>query len=128
MYIVLLLDEVFCRHKLAPFDLWSHLILGFLCWIFVWVAHLLVIEGYKVSQDHCVSLYVLLSPLLNVWWYLGTMTLGAYTLIIVISFWCIAPFISMKHPLSHLTNVVLKSTLSDVSIGIPAYFGGPLAW
>jgi hypothetical protein len=29
---------------------------------------------------------------------LGTLTLGAYRLIIVISFWCISPFISMKCP------------------------------
>jgi hypothetical protein len=34
---------------------------------------------------------------------LGALTLGAYTLIIVISFWCISPFISMECPsLSHL--------------------------
>jgi hypothetical protein len=40
---------------------------------------------------------------------LGTLTLGAYRLKIVISFQCIAPFISMKCPsLSCLTNVSLK--------------------
>jgi hypothetical protein len=34
----------------------------------------------------------------------------------------------MKYPsLSHLSNVSLKSTLSDISIGTPAYFQGPLA-
>jgi hypothetical protein len=55
--------------------------------------------------------------------------IGAYRLIIVISFWCISPFINMECPsLSHLINVGLKSTLSEVSIGIPACFGGPLAW
>jgi hypothetical protein len=44
---------------------------------------------------------------------LGALTLGAYGLIIVISFWCISPFISMECPsLSHLINVGLKSTLS----------------
>jgi hypothetical protein len=32
MYIVLLLDEIFCRHQLVPFDLWCYLVLGFLCW------------------------------------------------------------------------------------------------
>jgi hypothetical protein len=55
---------------------------------------------------------------------LGVLTLGAYKLIIVISFWCSAPLISMKWPLSHLTNVSLKSTLSNISIAIPACFGG----
>jgi hypothetical protein len=52
---------------------------------------------------------------------LGTLTLGAYTLITVISFWCIAPFI--KCPLSHLTNVILKSSLSEMCIATSACFG-----
>jgi hypothetical protein len=39
------------------------------------------------------------------------MKLGAYRLIIFISFWSISPFISMEYPsLSHLINVDLKST------------------
>jgi hypothetical protein len=61
---------------------------------------------------------------------LGALILGAYRLIIVISFWCISPFISMECPsLSHLINVGLKSTLSVISIGSPVCFGGvPLAW
>jgi hypothetical protein len=59
---------------------------------------------------------------------LGTLTLSAYKLIIVISFWCIFPFISMKCPfLSHLISVSLKSILSEVSIATPACFGEPLA-
>jgi hypothetical protein len=60
---------------------------------------------------------------------LGGLTLGAYRLIIVISFWSIAPFISMECPsLSRLINVGLKSTVSEVSIATPACFQGPLAW
>jgi hypothetical protein len=60
---------------------------------------------------------------------LGALTLGAYRLIMVISFWSISPFISMECPaLSHLINVGLKSTLSEISIATPACFGGPLAW
>jgi hypothetical protein len=60
---------------------------------------------------------------------LGALMLGAYWLIIVISFWCISPFISMNSPsLSHLINVSLKSALSEVSIATPTCFGGPLAW
>jgi hypothetical protein len=74
------------------------------------------------------ELNVFLSPLVYVI-KLGTLTLDAYRLIIIISFWCTAPFISLKCPsLSHLTNFSLKSTLSDISIAIPAWFGGPLAW
>jgi hypothetical protein len=56
---------------------------------------------------------------------LGVLTLGAYRLIIVISFWCISPFISMECPfLSHLINVSLKSTLSEINIATPACLGG----
>jgi hypothetical protein len=59
---------------------------------------------------------------------LGALTLGAYRLIIVISFWSISPFITMERPLSYLINVGLKSTLSEISIATPACFGGPLSW
>jgi hypothetical protein len=60
---------------------------------------------------------------------LGALMFGAYRLIIILSFWCISPFISMECPsLSHLTNVGLKSTLSEVSIATLACFQGPLAW
>jgi hypothetical protein len=60
---------------------------------------------------------------------LGVLTLAAYRLIIVISFWCIFPFINMECPsLSHLINVGLKSILSEINIATPACFGGPLAW
>jgi hypothetical protein len=60
---------------------------------------------------------------------LGMLTLGAYRLIVVISLWCIFPFISMECPcLSRLINVGLKSTLSKISIATLACFGGPLAW
>jgi hypothetical protein len=52
---------------------------------------------------------------------LSVLTLGAYRLIIVISFWCISPFINIECPsLSHLINVSLKSTLSEISITTPA--------
>jgi hypothetical protein len=57
---------------------------------------------------------------------LGALKLGAYWLIIVISFWCISPFISMEFPsLSHLIIVSLKSTLSTISVATPACFQGP---
>jgi hypothetical protein len=60
---------------------------------------------------------------------LGALILDSYRLIIVISFWCISSFVSMNCPsLSHLINVSLKSTLSDISIATPACFGAPLSW
>jgi hypothetical protein len=60
---------------------------------------------------------------------LGELTLGAYGLMIIISFWSISPFITMECPsLSHLINVGLKSTLSEISIATLACFWGPLAW
>jgi hypothetical protein len=56
---------------------------------------------------------------------LGVLTLGAYRLIIIISFWSISPLISMECPfLSHLINVGLKSTLSEISIATLPVFGG----
>jgi hypothetical protein len=60
---------------------------------------------------------------------LGALTLDAYRLIFVISFWCISPFISMEcTSLSHFINVGLKSTLSRISIATSPCFGGQLAW
>jgi hypothetical protein len=56
-----------------------------------------------------------------------SLILGAYRLIIIISFWCI-PFSRMKRLLSRLTNVSLKSTFSDISIATPGCFWGPLTW
>jgi hypothetical protein len=54
---------------------------------------------------------------------LGAPKLGAYKLIIFISSCYIALFIRMKCPtLSLLTNLGLKSTLSDISIALPACF------
>jgi hypothetical protein len=46
MYLMLLQDEIFCRHQLGSFDLWCHLVLEFHCWFFVWMAYLLVLEWY----------------------------------------------------------------------------------
>jgi hypothetical protein len=51
---------------------------------------------------------------------LGALMLGTFRLIII-SFWCISPFISKECPsLSCLINVGLKSTLSEISIATPA--------
>jgi hypothetical protein len=60
---------------------------------------------------------------------LGALTLGARRLIIDVFFWCISPFISTNCPsLSHLINVSLKSTLSEINVATSACFLGPLAW
>jgi hypothetical protein len=54
---------------------------------------------------------------------LGALTLGAYRLMIIISFWSISPFISMECPsLSYLINVDLKSTLSGRKYCYPCLF------
>jgi hypothetical protein len=59
---------------------------------------------------------------------LGALMLGTYRLIIVISSWCISPFISIESPsLSCLINVSLKSTLSKIGIATPDCFQGSLA-
>jgi hypothetical protein len=48
---------------------------------------------------------------------------------IVTSSWWIVPFINMKWPsLPLLSDFSLKPTLSDTSIGAPAYLGDPFAW
>jgi hypothetical protein len=96
MYIVLLPDEIFYWHQLGPFGLWYHVGLGFLCWFFCLDN---ISNGDKgvlkspittVLESICAfkSFSVCLIKL-------GTLTLGTYRLIVVISFWCIAPFISM---------------------------------
>jgi hypothetical protein len=60
---------------------------------------------------------------------LGALMLGAYRLIIVISFWCISPFINMECPsLYCLINVGLKFTLSEIRFATPACSRGPPAW
>jgi hypothetical protein len=59
---------------------------------------------------------------------LGALMLGAYRLIIVTSFWCISPFISMECPsFSCLINVGLKSTLSEISF-YPYLFSGTICF
>jgi hypothetical protein len=125
MHIVQKLDEIFCRNQLE--SIWSMvwLVIDFFIdflirWPMYWWWGVLksptttVLESVFVFRSCRVCLMKLM--------------LGAYKLIIVISFWCISPFISMECPLSHLINVYLKSTLSEISIATPACFWGPLAW
>jgi hypothetical protein len=95
MNIVQKLNEIFCRHQLSPFDLWCDLVLEFLYWFFVWMTYLLV-KGVLKSLTPTVleSIYVFKSFKVCLM-KLGALTLGEYMLIIVISFWCFLPFISM---------------------------------
>jgi hypothetical protein len=128
MYIVQKLNEIFCRHHLGPFDLWCDLDLRFLYWFFfldnistgdrrvLKSPTTIVLEAIYVFRSFRVHLMKL-----------GALTLGACRLIIVISFWCISPSISMECPsLSHLINVSSKSTLSEISIDTPAWFWGTI--
>jgi hypothetical protein len=56
---------------------------------------------------------------------LAALTLGAYRLILVISFWCISPFISINYPsLSCLINVSLKSIGLKQVLPLLPVFGG----
>jgi hypothetical protein len=123
-------EEIFCRHQLGPFDLWCDLVLEFLYWFFC-LDDLSIGDGgvlksptTTVLGSICVfkSFRICLIKL-------GALMLSAYRLIIVISFWCISPFISMECcSLSHLINVSLKSTLAEISIATPAWFWGSMAW
>jgi hypothetical protein len=133
MYIVQMLDEIFCRHQLGSFDLWCDLVLEFLYWFFcldnlsIGDREILKCLTTTVLESKCAfkSLKVCLMKLDLV---VLALRLDAYMLIIVISCWWISPFINMECPLSHLINVSLKSTLSEVRIAAPDCFGGPLAW
>jgi hypothetical protein len=93
MYIVWKLDEIFCRHQLGTFDLWCGLVLEFLYWLFVWLTYLLVMGGIKLSHYHSIGVYRSFRVCLMK---LHILMLGPYRLIIVISFCCISPFVSME--------------------------------
>jgi hypothetical protein len=85
-----LLDEIFCRHQLGPFDLWCHLILGFLCWfLFGW--HIIGDRGVLKSPTTTVleSICTFMSFSVH-WMKLVALILGAYRLIFAVSFWCIS--------------------------------------
>jgi hypothetical protein len=116
--------------KLGPFDLWCYLVLGFICWFFclddLSVGSRGVLSSPTTIVLECTCAFKFFTVCLIK---LGALTLGAYKLVIVISFWCNAHFISMKCPsLSWLINVSLKSTLSDISIVTSVCFWEALAW
>jgi hypothetical protein len=126
MYIVQKLDKIFCRYQLGPIDLWYDLVLEFFSSFFFLDDLSIGDMGVLKSPSNTVLefIYVFRSFRVHLM-KLGALMLGAYRLIIVISFWCISSFISMVCPSSsHLINVNLKSTLSEISIATPACFWG----
>jgi hypothetical protein len=120
-------DGIFYRCLSGPLNLCCHSVLKFLCWFFVWISiddrGVLKSPAISISGSICVlkSSSICLMKL-------GALTLSTYKSTVVISSWCISPFITMKWPsLSLLTNLGLKSTLSDISIATTACFEEPLA-
>jgi hypothetical protein len=130
MYIMWKLDEIFCRYQVGPFDLWCDLVLEFLYWYFC--LDDLSIGNRRVLKCPTTTVLESIYAFRSFRVYLMklvALTLGAYRLIIVISFWCISLFVSMECPsLSHVINVSVNSTLSEISIATPACFQGPVAW
>jgi hypothetical protein len=120
-------DEIFCRHQLGTS--WCDLVLEFPYWFFVWMTYLLVMGVLKSPTTTVLESVCAFKSFRVCLMKLGALTLGACRSILVIFFWFISPFISMKCPsLSHLINVNLKSTLSDINIATPTSFQGPLPW
>jgi hypothetical protein len=85
------------RHPLGPFDLLCHLVLWFLYWFFCVDDLSIGDRGLLKSPTTTVLESICSFKSFNVCLMkLGALILGAYRLI-VISFWCIAPFISLKY-------------------------------
>jgi hypothetical protein len=125
--IMLLLGEIFYWNQLGLFDLWCHLVPGFLCWLCLdnlCIGDRGVLKSPTTTILESIGAFKSFSICLMK---LGALILCAYRLIIVTSFLCIAPFISMKWSLFCLLNVSLNSTLSDISIAAPVCFRGPIA-
>jgi hypothetical protein len=81
------LDEIFCRHQVVPFDLWWGLVLEFLYWLFCLDDLSIGDRGVLKSPTTTVmeSIYAFRSFRVCLM-KLGTLMLGAYRMIIVISF------------------------------------------
>jgi hypothetical protein len=114
MHIVQKLNNTFYRHQLGPFALWSNSVLKFLSFFFCLDDLSIGDRGILKSPTTTVleSVYAFRSFSVCLM-KLGVLMLGACRLVIVISFWCISPFIRMECPsFSHFINVSLKYTLS----------------
>jgi hypothetical protein len=87
MYIVLLKGEIFYWYLLGQFDLWCHLVLGFLYWFFclddLFIGYRRVLTSPTTIMFGSISRFKSFNVCLMK---LGTLTLGTYRLIIVTSF------------------------------------------
>jgi hypothetical protein len=119
------LDEIFCKYQLG--SILSMVWFSFRISLLIFCLDDLSIDDRGVLKSPTTtvleSIYVF-RPFRVCLMKLGALMLGAYKLIIVISFWCISPFISTDCPLFHLINVSLKSTLSEISIATLPILGG----
>jgi hypothetical protein len=85
------------------------------------MTYLLVMGGITVSHYHMLEFMCVFRSFRVCLMKMGALILSAYRLIVVISFWCISPFICIEYPsLFCLVNVSLKSTLFEISIATPA--------
>jgi hypothetical protein len=78
MYIVLLLDEIFCRHQLWPIHLWCHFVLGFFC-----LDNLSIGDGGVLNSPTTTVLESTFKSFSVCLIKLGVLMLGAYRLIII---------------------------------------------
>jgi hypothetical protein len=124
IYIVLLHDGILCRHLSGSFDLWCHSILEFLYWFFclgdLSIGDRVVLKSPTTTVLGSICVFNCISVCLMK---LGVLRVGTNKLIIVTSLDIFFLFISIKRPsLSLLTNLGLKSTLSDISICYSSLF------
>jgi hypothetical protein len=110
-YIILLQDGILCRHLSVPLGLWCYSVLEFvdfllsewpLCWWWM---------SIKVFHHHCVGVYLWLKSFSVCFMKLGAPTLSACQLMIVISSWSIAPFVSMIWPSLSLLTILIWNPL-----------------
>jgi hypothetical protein len=118
MNIVWMLDEIFCRCHLGPFDLWCDLVLEFL-WFFVWMTYLLEMGAVlkstittmldSICDFKCIRLCLMK---------LGALSLGSYRVIIVISFCCIPLFDQCRFEVYFVWCKYCYSCLLSGTIGL----------
>jgi hypothetical protein len=94
MYIVQPLGEIFCRHQQGPFGIWCDLVLQILYWFFCLDDLCIGDRGVLRSPTITVLEFIIVFRSFRVCLMkLGALMLGAYRLIIVISFWCTSPLL-----------------------------------
>ena len=125
MFILLVLDELFCMYLLSSSGLSCHLkLLDF----FVWMIYLLIVN--EILKSPMIIVLLCISPFssVNIYFiYLGVPLLGAqiFTSYIMLFNW---PPYQCVMSLTFITVFVLKPILSDISIATPAFFWFPFTW